>query len=188
MTSPDPDVPREAEPDPDDHRTPVDRISLIISRVTMLCIPVIVVAVGYEVVMRYLFAKSTSWVNDLTVWLGAICYVVSGIYAMQRRAHIRITLLYDAVPRKLRLAFDVVALLVVLIFSFSLIVGAGPNAWGALMAWERIGTTWNPPIPATVKPLILVVIFLVAVQAVANFVADWKGSKPQAPSRPPEVD
>jgi len=175
----------------EDRLTLVSRLSLLISRVTMVSIPVIVVAVAYEVVMRYGFSKSTSWVNDLTVWLGAICYLVSGIYAMQKRAHISITLLYDAVPLKIRHVFDVITLIVVLTFSFSLIFGAGPNAWDALVHWERIGTTWNPPIPGTVKPLILVVIFLIAIQAVTNFIRDFRLRRRRTtstPLTPPEVD
>lgn len=188
MTTSEPEKTPESASANGDRVSWVDRFSLLVSRATMICIPVIVIAVGYEIVMRYAFSQSTAWVNDLTVWLGAICYIVSGLYAIQRRAHIQITLLYDAVPRKVRLIFDALTLLVVVIFTFGLVAGAGPNAWGALMAWERIGTTWNPPIPATVKPLILVVVLLVAVQAVANFVTDWKRGRRQTPPTPPEVD
>lgn len=166
---------------------PISRFSLAISYVTMAAIPIIVVAVGYEIVMRYAFSKSTSWVTDLSIWLGAAIYVVSGIYAMQQRAHIAITLLYDHVSRPTRLVFGAIGLGVILVFSLAFIVGAGPNAWGALMAWERVGTTWNPPIPGTVKPLIVIVVFLVAVQAITNFVADLRGTAQPKPAHP-EVD
>ncbi len=166
----------------------IDRVSLLISRVVMLLILVIIAAMAYEVVMRYAFSRATVWVTDLAVWLGAIGYLIAGLYAMQKRSHIAITLIYDAVPRKVRLALDALTLVVVLTFAFGLIVGAGPDAWRALTSWERMGTAWNPPIPATVKPLIILTVFLVAVQAVANFVADWRrGGRPR-PSAPAEVD
>lgn len=164
------------------------RISLAISHVTMLCIPVIVVIVIYEVIMRYAFSKATSWVTDLSIWLGAIIYLIAGLYAMQQRAHIAIPVVYDMAPPKLRLVFDVIALVVLLTFAAGLIIGAGPNAWRALMSWERVGTSWNPPIPGTVKPLIIVVVFMIAVQAIVNFVVDLRGGRRQKPEALPEVD
>ena len=172
----------------DDGLDIVSRLSLAISHVTMFCIPVIVVAVIYEIIMRYAFSKATAWVTDLSIWLGAITYLIAGLYAMQQRAHIAIPLVYDMVPPKVRLAFDVIALVVLLTFAIAFIVGAGPNAWGALRAWERVGTSWNPPVPGTVKPLIIVVIFMIAVQAVVNFVADYRGGRRQKPEALPEVD
>lgn len=66
-----------------------------------------------------------------------------------------------------------------LAFSIGFVAGAGPNAWGALLAWERAGTSWNPPIPGTVKALIILVVFLIAVQAVVNFVADYRAGRRQ---------
>ncbi|SEL46387.1 TRAP-type mannitol/chloroaromatic compound transport system, small permease component [Roseovarius azorensis] len=159
----------------------VSRFSLLISYLIMALIPVIVLIVGYEVVMRYVFGKSTSWVHDLSVWLGAVIYVASGIYAMQQRAHISITFLHDAVPsrmRRVRLALSAVGLLTVLIFAAGLVWGAGPDAWRSLLSLERAGTSWNPPIPGTIKPLILFVVFLIAMQAIVNFIHELRADAP----------
>jgi hypothetical protein len=41
------------------------------------------------------------------------------------------------------------------------------------MRWETFGTAWDPPIPATIKPLILIVVILTALQAISNLVHDW---------------
>lgn len=177
----------EGDAEAHERRNIVDRFSLLVSRATMICIPVIVVIMGYEIVMRYAFRQSTIWVHDLSIWLGAIVYLMAGLYAMQKRAHISITLLYDHVPRRVRLSFDVIALVVILTFAGGLIFGAGPSAWSSFMIWERVGTTWNPPVPGTVKPLIIVVIFLVAVQAVSNFIADYREGR-KTSDVPPEVD
>jgi hypothetical protein len=45
------------------------------------------------------------------------------------------------------------------------------------MRWETFGTAWDPPIPATMKPLILITVVLIAVQAVANLIAEWGKEK-----------
>ena len=39
--------------------------------------------------------------------------------------------------------------------------------------WEMFGTAFDPPIPATVQPAILIVITLIAIQAVINLISDW---------------
>ena len=161
---------------PDNPRvTPVDRFVSVLSRLAMFLTVVVVVITFYEVVMRYLFQSPTLWVNELTLWLGSVIFLMAGVYTMQRRAHIRITAVYDIAPRSVRLVFDVVAVLVVVAYAAMMIYAGFDVAFDTLTRWERFGTFWNPPIPATVKPLVLVVTFLVAVQAVNNLLADWFG-------------
>jgi TRAP-type C4-dicarboxylate transport system permease small subunit len=157
----------------------VDRISLAISKATTLLVAVIVAAIGYEVVMRYFFERPTVWVNDLSLWVGGLSYLFAGLYAMQQRSHIRVTALYDIVPRNLQRLFDVLSTLVVLAFAIGTAIGGFASAWRAFITWERYGTVWNPPIPATVKPLIIVVTLMIAVQAVSNLLVDAR--KPSAP-------
>ena len=163
----------------DDDRTFVDRLSLAISRVTMFLVAVIVLIIAYEVVMRYFFQRPTLWVNELSLWLGGMSYLFAGLYAMQRRSHIRITALYDHVPRSLQRVFDVVATLCIVVFALGVAIGGFESAWRSLSTWELYGTAWNPPIPATMKPLVIIVTVLVAVQAVNNFIVDFR--KTEAP-------
>lgn len=153
--------------------TPIDRIVTVLSRLTMFLTIIVVLITFYEVVMRYLFQSPTLWVNELTLWLGSVIFLVAGAYTMQRRAHIRITAVYDIVPRSVRLVFDIVAVVVVVAYAAMMIRAGFGVAFDTLVRWERFGTFWNPPIPATVKPLALVVTFLVAVQAVSNLLVDW---------------
>ena len=151
------------------------RIVSVLSRLTMFLTVVVAAITFYEVVMRSLFQSPTLWVNELTLWLGSVIFLVAGAYTMQRRAHIRITAVYDIVPRSVCLVFDIVAVLVVVAYVAMMIWAGFDVAFDTLMRWERFGTFWNLPIPATVKPLGLVVTFLVAVQAVNNLLADWFG-------------
>ena len=70
----------------------------------------------------------------------------------KRRAHIRITAVYDIVPRPVRLVFDIVAVLVVVAYA-AMMIGAGFGvAFDTLMRWERFGTFWNPPSPPPSSP------------------------------------
>lgn len=151
----------------------VDAITWRFSRIAMIIPGVIVAIMTYEVVMRYLFVKPTLWVNELSLWLAGMVYIFAGIYAMQQRSHIRIFIIYDGAPRWLRHCFDVISTACLLAFVFCTVWGGFGEAYAKMMRWERFGTAWDPPIPATMKPLILTCLVIVAVQAVSNLIADW---------------
>ena len=150
----------------------VDRINAFISRVAMFLTAVAVIVTFYEVTMRYVFFSPTLWVNELTLWMGSVIFLVAGVYAMQRRSHIRITAAYDLFPEPVKYVCDIVSALVVVAYATLMIGASFGTAWETLVSWERFGTFWNPPIPATVKPLVLIATFLVAVQAVNNLYVD----------------
>lgn len=176
---------------PDDHCvTSVDRVVMFVSRLCMLFLVVVVLITAYEVVMRYVFRSPTLWVNEMTLWLGSAIFLVAGAYTMQRRGHIRITAVYDIVPRRVRVAFDVLSVVVVVAYAVLFIVPSFPIVYETVARWERFGTYWNPPIPATVKPLCLLATFLISVQAVNNLIIDLRnppkrqGGAPEGPAEP----
>jgi len=53
--------------------------------------------------------------------------------------------------------------------------------------WEMFGTAFDPPIPATVQPAVLIIICLVALQAVLNLVNDWN-LEPRTHSAADDID
>ena len=176
---------------PDNKRiTGVDRVITVISRVAMFLVLIGVSITFYEVFMRYIFSSPTLWVNELTLWLGSMIYLVAGAYTMQRRAHIRITAVYDIVSRRTRFLFDNVALFVIVVYAVMMFVGGYDVAWEAFITWERFGTVFDPPIPATIKPLVLIVTLLVAVMALNNLLVDWLdfGKGEDEPAAGPESD
>jgi TRAP-type C4-dicarboxylate transport system permease small subunit len=155
----------------------IDSISIGISRVAMFIVAFIVLIMFYEVVMRYVFQKPTLWVNEMSLWAGGVVYLLAGLYVMQQRGHIRIFILYDMVPRWAQRLFDLLSTLFIVLFAAAIVWGGWGEAWDKLMRWETFGTAWDPPIPATMKPLIQVTVVLIAIQAVANLIADWGKEK-----------
>ncbi|MGD1878902.1 MAG: TRAP transporter small permease subunit [Kiloniellaceae bacterium] len=155
----------------------MDRISIGISRVAMFLIAFIVVIMAYEVVMRYVIESATYWVNEMSLWTAGAVYLLAGLYVMQQRSHIRIFILYDMVSRNWQRTFDAISTLLICLFAAAVIWGGFNEAWAKLMRWETFGTAWDPPIPATMKPLVLVIVALIALQAVMNLMVDWKKEK-----------
>ena len=157
---------------------PVDLLTWGFSRIAMWAPAFVVTIMFYEVVMRYVFVKPTLWVNELSLWVAGGIYLTAGLYAMQQRSHIRIFILYDIVPRWLQKVFDVISALCIWLFVSAVIWGGYGEAWAKLMRWERFGTAWDPPLPATIKPLILLTLLFLALQVLSNLIHDW--------NRPPE--
>ena len=152
---------------------PIDRLTWTFSRIMMWGPAFIVAIIFYEVVMRYIFFKPTLWVNEMSLWAGGMIFVTAGLYSMQQRSHIRIFILYYLAPVWLRRVFDVLSALCVLIFAFAVIWGGFGEAVAKFWRWEAFGTAWDPPIPATNKPLVLVTVMVLALQAFSNLVRDW---------------
>ena len=153
---------------------PIDRVALFIGRVTMILIISMTMVMLYEVFLRYVVRAPTLWANELTLWIGGFVFLCSGLYAMQQRCHIRIFLLYDVVPRWAQRACDITWTGLLVIFAFFLVYGSFKQVFVTkFYNWEMFGTAFDPPIPATVQPAILIIISLVALQAVINLISDW---------------
>ncbi|MEX0311394.1 MAG: TRAP transporter small permease subunit [Tateyamaria sp.] len=154
-----------------------DRLAVFIGRVTMMLIVLLTSVMLYEVVLRYIFEAPTLWANELSLWLAGFVFLCAGLYAMQQRSHIRIVLLYDAVPRWLQRVFDCISTLLIVTFAFFLIYGGYGEAFDKFYRWETFGTAFDPPIPATMKPMVLFVVGMVAIQAVINLISDWNAEE-----------
>lgn len=154
-----------------------DRLSLFLGRVCMLAVFLIVAVMFYEVVLRYIFERPTLWANELSLWLAGFVFLLSGLYAMQQRSHIRIYILYDMMPRSLQRACDVVSTVLIVLFAAAVVYGGYGEAYDKLLRWETFGTAFDPPIPATIKPIVLIVVVLVAIQAISNLICDWNREK-----------
>ena len=151
-----------------------DRLAIFIGRVVMMLIISMTCVMLYEVFLRYAIEAPTLWANEVTLWIGGFVFLLSGFYGMQQRSHIRIFILYDAVPRWLQRVFDTVWVFIFVVFAFFLIYGSYKQVFIVkFYNWEMFGTAFDPPIPATIQPMVLIVIVLVAIQAVLNLINDW---------------
>jgi len=166
---------------------PLDLITWSFSRIAMWGPAFVVAIIFYEVIMRYVFGAATLWVNEMSLWVGGGIYLTAGLYSMQQRSHIRIFILYDLAPRWLRKVFDVFSVTCVCIFAFAVIWGGYGEAYAKFMRWETFGTAFDPPIPATVKPLILITLFFLALQSISNLIYDWN-KEPESHNPADELD
>ncbi|MEM9061096.1 MAG: TRAP transporter small permease [Pseudomonadota bacterium] len=167
---------------------PIDRVALFIGRCAMILILSMTAVMLYEVFLRYALEAPTLWANELTLWMGGFVFLCSGFYAMQQRCHIRIFLLYDVLPRWAQRACDVTSAALLAVFAFFLVFGSYKQVfYTKFYKWEMFGTAFDPPIPATVQPAILIIVTLVAMQAIVNVISDWN-MEPETHSTADEID
>lgn len=152
---------------------PLDRLSVFVGRITMMLIILLTMVMLYEVVLRYVFEAPTLWANEMSLWLAGFVFLTAGLYAMQQRSHIRIFLLYDMTPRWVQRVCDCISTFLILVFAAALIYGGYKEAFQKFGRWETFGTAFDPPIPATLKMAVLIIVALVAIQAVINLFSDW---------------
>jgi len=151
-----------------------DHFALFIGRITMILIMSMTLIMLYEVFLRYVIEAPTLWANELTLWIAGFVFMLSGIYAMQQRCHIRIFIIYDILPRWAQHVCDVLWVSFLCLFAFLFVYGSYKQIFVVkFYRWETFGTAFDPPLPATIQPMILITICLITLQAVVNLIADW---------------
>jgi len=130
----------------------------------------------YEVFMRYALNSPTSWVHETTVLLIAIIFALGGPIALARDKHIRVRILYDLAGPRLRFALDLFIQALTLVFTVGITYAAwvmfytaSHNPLGQIQ-FERSGTSWNPPIPAIIKFVILFSVAIMLLQTVMHII------------------
>jgi len=152
----------------------LDKVAVFIGRVTMLLVVLLTSVMLYEVFVRYLLNAGTLWANELSLWLAGFVFLCAGLYAMQQRSHIRIFILYDVLPRWMQHVCDIIWVALLWFFAACLVFGSYKQVFiNKFYKWQTFGTAFDPPIPATIQPTILIVICLIAMQALLNLIADW---------------
>ena len=161
-------------------RTRLDRWILRIGDLLSLLFVFTVAISFFEVLMRYLFNAPTIWVHETAAFIGGSLFIVGGAYALANNRHVRVVLVYDQVSARTRAWLDLFHSLAGLLFAGLLAWGAWTmvsNAW--LAPWgelhlETSGSAWNPPFPALLKAVILLVVCLMFVQCLLHALVDLR--------------
>jgi TRAP-type mannitol/chloroaromatic compound transport system permease small subunit len=125
----------------------------------------------FEVISRYVFNSPTIWAFDVAMMLCSAFFLLGCGYILQENAHIRVDVLYNLFPAKVRKALDI---LFYVVFFFPLaftMIWYGTKA--AYLSWvaEEISNTsqWGELI-FWWKGLLPLAFLLLAIQGVAEFI------------------
>lgn len=129
----------------------IDRFSRLVGRKVCWLYLIAVIVSVYEVISDFVFNAPTVWVHDLTIILCSACFLLGGAYAMQRREHIRITVVYDSFPDHIKRWVDVFSLALALFYMALLSYFATTAAIESIGLVERSGRAWDFPMPMVVR-------------------------------------
>ncbi|SFA96358.1 TRAP-type C4-dicarboxylate transport system, small permease component [Poseidonocella pacifica] len=136
-----------------------------------------------EVILRYVFNAPTNWAHETTIFLSGIAFVYGGLYCAARDRHIRVVLIYDALPYRFRRVLDVAISIVCAIastfFAWAawLMVERAAFTPAGEFRLERSGSAWDPVYPGLMKVFLLLVMAALAIQFVILAYNYAKGQK-----------
>ena len=123
-----------------------------------------------EVFLRYVFNRPTIWAHETTTFLCGLAFLYGGLFCVSRNSHIRVVLIYDALPagarRILNIFLSLLSMVAAGFFAFAAWIMVGKAFWTPQgdVRMETSGSAWNPPTPALVKAFLLVILIVMAVQ------------------------
>ncbi|ABE59831.1 TRAP transporter small permease subunit [Chromohalobacter israelensis] len=148
----------------------MDRISAFIGYACAVLFFACIILSALEVVMRYVFNSPTQWTFETVMALCATGWVMTSGYVTQRKRHIAITMMELVVPAHVWKKMELVSLGVAIFALAMLIWATWEPAMMALHGSERSGSSFNPLLPAYLKPTLVVGAFLYLLQLLANVV------------------
>lgn len=148
--------------------TAIDRISRGIGNTLSWLFLISAAASCYEVLMNSVFRAPTIWVHDSATMMSAICFLFGGAYAMQRGDHIRITFVYDLLPRRGQQICSVIGLFLALVYLVGIGWFAGHQAINSIMIVEMSGRAWNFPMPMVIRTALFLGVALLALQVAVD--------------------
>lgn len=152
----------------------VDRLSIFVGEKISIVFLISVVFTAYEVIMRYVFNAPTIWVHDSAAALSATGFLMAGTYALQADRHMRISVVYDVMPKKIQRVLDFVQHIFIIGFMTLFTYACWKQAVPAVNLMETSAHAWDVPIPAYLKSLMVLASGLMLVQALSQLIHDIK--------------
>lgn len=128
----------------------------------------------FDVIMRYLYNSPTVWGLELVIMLAGIHYILSGAGAIASDKHVKIDVLYNLMPFRVRLIMDVLAHLLMAVFLGFLFWFGYEQALPAILEGERTGAGWNSLAPTYMKSAIVLSAALMFIQAFVCISQDFQ--------------
>ncbi|MFG1361467.1 TRAP transporter small permease subunit [Xanthobacter pseudotagetidis] len=152
-----------------------DRASAAFSDAIAWIYFIVFLITAYDVAARYIFNAPTVWGADLVIALAGIHYMLSGAGALQRGDHVRIDVIYNLLPGRLKYLSDIASDLIIIAVLVALVWFGVAQALPSIHDFETTGTAWNAPTPMVMKIAIPVGAALMLAQAVVNLARRLRG-------------
>jgi len=151
----------------------IEVVSEYSGRFASYLILVLVVVVCFDVFMRYLFNSPTVWAFDAALHLYSIAFLVGGAWVLKVNAHIKVDVLYNLFPPRVRAIINLMCYLFLLFPLCYFLVKDGSVY--AYTSWKMSEVSRTSPLHEPIWPLktfIPIAFLLLWLQAIVGFLRD----------------
>jgi TRAP-type mannitol/chloroaromatic compound transport system permease small subunit len=146
----------------------IDAISDRAAKITCYLVFIIMLITALDVIARYAFNRPLLWGWLLNRQLFGVFILFAGVYTLFKGGHIRIEILYDHFPPRLKRISRWVALIALICFMGVLIWQSAWMGWNSLMMNEKAAGAFRIPW-YPFKLLIPIVTVLFLLEGIAAF-------------------
>jgi len=153
-----------------------DAVNEWMGRITSFSIFVMMIAVVYEIIMRYLFGSPTEWAFELTNIMLLFAASLAASYTLAHREHVIVDILYSRFSALNKSLIDLLTAPFFFIFIIIFLFKGTEMALESLTLREQSESVWGPPI-YPVKISMVVGVFLVFIQGIVKIIRDFHSFK-----------
>ena len=154
----------------------LDVLEKIQKAVLAITVPVMVFVMLYQVILRYVFAHSNSWSEEVTRYLFIFNVMLASAIAVRRNSHLQIDILINCFSPKVKRIFTIIATLagivfLVLLFQYSLQL--------CTQAASNIspGVGISMAVPYAAMPIGIVLMILTSIEVVLENIVKFRSEE-----------
>jgi len=149
----------------------VDTINEWVGNHALYLIPLLMLVIVYEVVVRYIFNKPTKWGLETSQFIFCASIALAGGYTLLLRRHVNVDILYNRWKPKVKAIADIVTGPVLLYFVGILLKLTVEATIDSYRYWERAASFWRPPL-FPIYTIMTIGVALVFLQGFAQLIAN----------------
>ncbi len=153
----------------------VNSVNEWVGYITAFLLPIIILIVSFEVVMRYFFNSPTIWAWDMNIQLFAIMVFLGGGYTLMQGGHVRVDLWYGKLSPRGKAKTDVITSPLFFLFFTVLLWKGGEMTLDSIAEREVMSTILAPPL-YPLKIIFTAGVFLFFLQGVVQLVLDLRAA------------
>ncbi len=102
----------------------LDVVELICRKIIGILMALMVIAMCYQVVLRYIFSSSNIWSEEITRYMFVYVVLLGSFVAVRRNSHLQVDFLINLMHGKFKKYFTVVTSLIVIAFLVYLLISS----------------------------------------------------------------
>ncbi|MCG6881978.1 MAG: TRAP transporter small permease subunit [Deltaproteobacteria bacterium] len=148
----------------------IDRTSGLVGKGASFLVVILVIAIGYDITLRYFFNIPCFWSYDMTIMLYGSYAILGTAYCHYRNGHVRMDLLYGRLSRRGRAIMDIICYIFLFFPLFTVLIWkCGNYAFWSLINGERSSASAWRPVLGPFNMVIVLGLILFFLQGLVDF-------------------